>query len=236
MFILSRGTLIRFVFFAVFLISACVSPVAARAEGWLEFFIPALRNRIDEPSRTLTAPFAEQATKSAAPLPTATSIPELPENKVPLDQAHRTTEQIGEWLTMAVSEALTFQKADYKDSLNASLRHFDESGKAQYMAFLDENGIVKILESNRFYISGFTQSMPLLLNEGVVDGRFRWLYEVPVMITYLDRAATKGYKEAQPVNQNMSLTIQVGRTSDLSAGKDVAIERWTGKVQNITKK
>jgi hypothetical protein len=98
--------------------------------------------------------------------------------------------------------------------------------------FYRKNGLTKVLESKKYYIRSFVQETPLLLNEGTVEGRYRWLYEVPVMISYMDRNM-HGYKDVQPVSQTITLKIQVGRAADQS--KDILIESWTGKVQNIAK-
>jgi hypothetical protein len=222
-----------FVFFVVFaVVPGFASPAQA---GWLEFFFPSLRNTVDQPSRTLVAPFAEQA-QAIETLPTATSLPALPENKIPLDQAHRSPSEMAEWLMTSVSEVLTFKNANISDVLEKNKRHFDTNGQAQFIAFMNENNMTKVLETGNFNMHPFVQQTPLLLNQGVVDGRYRWLFEVPVMVSYLDRAA-KGYtKDTKPVNQEIVLTLQVGRTSDLSAGKDVVIERWTGKLRGAAQK
>ena len=217
------------------LLGLCVVPVilfpGVAQAGWLEFFFPSLRDQDLEPVRTLTAPFADTAPADLSTLPTASSLPVLPENKVPLDQPHRSTSDLAEWITMAVSEILTFKNADMQAIIDANKKYFDPNGQAQFQTFMTENNMTKVLETGRFNMHAFVKQTPLLLNEGNVDGRFRWLYEVPVMITYLDRS-TKGYtKETRPVNQELVLTIQIGRTPDLAVGKDVVIERWTGKLR-----
>jgi Type-IV b secretion system, inner-membrane complex component len=216
---------------ALFLIMMILMGSASTAQaGWLEFFFPSLRNTVDQPSRTLVAPFAEQG-QAIEKLPTATSLPELPENRIPLDQAHRSASEMAEWLTMSVSEVLTFKNANLNDVLEQNKKYFDANGQAQFVAFMNEKNMTKVLETGNFNMHPFVQQTPLVLNQGVVDGRYRWLFEVPVMVSYLERG-TKGYtKNTKPVNQEIVLTLQIGRTTDLSAGKDVVIERWTGKLR-----
>jgi hypothetical protein len=207
-----------------------IAPQPAHSKAILEFFFPMLKDEGPDPSKTLTAPFAEPNEKNISMQGLG-----LPENSVPLDQPHKPSNQIGDWVTMAVSEAMTFGDSDYKTTLEKISNHFTPEGKAQFMAFLEENSLIRVLESQKFNVSGFVQEAPLLLNEGGVDGSYRWLYQVPVMISYIDRNS-KGYKDKlEPVNQLMSLTIQVGRTTDRTPGHDLAIERWSGKVQSIKK-
>ncbi len=203
---------------------------SAEARGVLEALFPFFYEQEPDPSTTLVAPFAE-----GKKLDETEKKLGLPENAVPLESPHKPSEQIGEWVTMSVSEALTFRDQDYKTTLENLSKHFDADGKAQYVAFLEHNSLLRVLETNKFYLNSFVQEIPLLLNEGAVEGRYRWLYQVPVMISYMDRN-TKGYKgKAEPVNQLITLTVQIGRTNDLTPGKDILIERWSGKVQDITK-
>lgn len=219
--------------FLILCMALVFSATPASAEGWVEFFFPTLKSVEPDPAETLTAPFAEDAGANKIVKPA------LPENETSLEYPHRNAAQIGEWVVIAVSEAMTFEKQNYQQSINESSRHFSESGKQQYLTFLQDNSILRVLESGKFHIRSFVQETPVLLNEGPVEGRYRWLYEVPVMASYMDRNM-KDYDRAaspdqQPVNQRVSLTIQVGRTGSREPGKDIAIERWTGKVENISK-
>jgi hypothetical protein len=200
--------------------------------GIMDFFFP--QNRPPDPSKTLVAPFAEPPAETTAAQPGAN--PGLPENSTPLDYAHRPNVQIGQWATIAVSEALTFDKDDYQQEIEEHAQHFEATGKQQYITFLQDNSLIRVLETHKFHVRGFVQEAPLLLNEGAVDGSYRWLFQVPVMVSYMDRNM-KNYKNktAEPVNQLITLTIQVGRAKDLTPGKDIAIERWSGRVQAIKK-
>lgn len=196
----------------------------------LEFFFPSLQKVDNTPAETLVAPFADPGVKSAKGSPEG-----LPENAVPLNVPHRNTAQIADWAVMAASEAMTFDKDDYNESFKSTEKYFTPAARQQYLTFLKDTHIMNVIESKKFFLRGFVQDVPMLLNEGNVEGRYRWLYEVPVMLTYMDRNM-QGYKNSDPANQQMTLNIQVGRTSNLETGHDIAVEIWTGKVQDITKK
>ena len=223
--------------FFVFTLFACLLFLSApaMATDWLHFFFPFIETPGEpNPSETLQAPFADA--KPVGPSKgDATQGTALPENAVPLNFPHRNAEQIGEWVVMATAEAMSFASDNFEDDLKKNYGHFTPEGKTQYDAFLEENSVFRILRSKKFYLRSFVQEAPLLLNEGAVDGRYRWLYEVPIMVSYMDRGM-KDYKNATPpVNQLVSVTVQVGRTADVTPGKDLLIERWSGKAQKITK-
>ncbi|MCC7305378.1 MAG: DotI/IcmL/TraM family protein [Alphaproteobacteria bacterium] len=212
-------------------------PLPAQA-GIIEFFFPSLKEQGPDPSKTLIAPFADNAPQTLQQEQEAIQKngqkngdeKGLPENAIPLDFPHRTGEQVGEWTVMAASEAMTFDKESYEDSLKAALEHFDESGKQQYTTFLKDSTILDIVKSGKYYIRSFAQEHALLLNAGAVGGRYHWLYEIPMMISYMDRRMVS-YKGAEATNQLITLTVQVGRTANLESGHDLAIELWSVKAR-----
>lgn len=206
-------------------------PVSAQANV-IEFLFPSLRKKEPDVSQTLQAPFAAPPEDAR---PVAEAQRGLPENAVPLDQPHRADAAISEWLVTAASEAMMFTQDDYKQDMAQTTRNFDAAGRKEYEAFLLEKSILQVLESKKFYIRCFVQELPLLLNEGAVQERYRWLFEVPMMLSYMDRGMTD-YKKADPVSQRVILTIQIGRSPDAQNAGGLVIERWSGKLENIDKK
>ncbi len=224
-------------FFLLLILFLCFTTSRAQA-GVIEFLFPSLRQQDADPSTTLEAPFAEK--KSAGPSRTGTAQPSqkpssLPENAIPMDQPHRNTSQITEWIINAAADALTFDKADSKTKLAGTRPYFNQTGREQYEAFLTETKLVKVLESEKYYIRSYVNDAPLLLNEGVTGGTYHWLYEVPVMVSYMTRAS-KGYKEgAIPLNQKMMITLQIGRSNATKDPSGLIVETWKGKVEKIDK-
>ena len=184
-----------------------------------------------DPAQTLEAPFAY---KGGAAENTDVQIERSSANPVPLKHAHTNEAEIGKWLMMAISETMSFQVGKDENILEKNSKFFAPSGQQQLEAFLKANNIQKVMESGRYNIRSFVRENPLLLNSGTADNRFRWLYEVPVMVSYMD-AKNFDYKEHDPVNQHMVLTIQVGRVVEADNEFDVLIETWSGKSQKIDK-
>ena len=187
-----------------------------------------------DPAETLRAPFSYDTPRTGdiegdvAPKPT---------NVVPLKHAHTNEAEIGKWLVTAVSDAMSYKVGDEPDISKPNSKYFAQSGLEQYKDFLVKNNIQKVVESGRYNIRSFVKETPLLLNSGSANDRFRWLYEIPVMVSYMD-AQTFDYKSSDPVNQHIVLTVQVGRfaeTGDEQNNFEVLIETWNGKSQKIDK-
>lgn len=197
--------------------------------GWVEFFFPSLRDTSNDPSETLVAPFADDADAAAravrengGKVQSANVV-----NTVPLEQPHLKNEVIADWVMAAVSEALNFSGENYKADLDAVSAHFDPGGFSEFEAFLKANKMTDVLQSSQYKIHAYVREIPLLLNEGPVNKRYRWLYQVPVMVSYMKKDVVD-YKGVEPVNQHFMLRVQVGRSQDIKNDLAVHIERWSG--------
>lgn len=207
----------------IFLVSPQFVPPAQA--GWFEFFFPTLRKKEVDVGQTLQAPFLEKNEDQQGPKQAVT-----PANIIPMDRPHYNESEVSTWVMRAASEVMNYHADDYKQRLEENKKYFTSGGYEQYKAFLTEQGILTALESGRYTVRSFVESDPLLLNEGPVSGYYRWLFEVPVMLSRLDSNA-QGYKDADPLNMNFVLVVQLGRVP-AGQGEDdkgVLIERWSGK-------
>jgi hypothetical protein len=218
------------IIFTVFLISATTTP--AYSQSILQKWFPAVfpYEETPDPSKTLIAPFADPVL-----LEKSKAIPKgvLPENATSLDKAHRSSGQIGEWVLREASGALTFPATDFDAAMNEKKLFFSDEGWAQYNTFLSSVKMPQTIKSGQYRIQSFSNEKPLLLNEGVVNGSYKWLFDVPITVSYL-KSNMASYAKSEAVNQHMMLRVQVGRSPEATNSAGVLIDQWSGKV--VTKK
>lgn len=142
---------------------------------------------------------------------------------------HRRVAEIDQWLTSVISETMNFTQADVNQDLQKTRDYFNEEGRAQYIQSLRDHDIAKALQSGRYTVRNYVEGTPLLLNEGALDGRYRWLFQVPVTLTFLE-TGVRDYKEVQPINKTLEINVQVGRV-DTQAMDEIGllIETWAAK-------
>ena len=167
---MKKSQVLLFSVFALF--TVCSTAALPAQAGLLEFFFPSLKKAQYDPTKTMQAPFAlDEKDKKVAADPNAVKKPPpkfvLPENNIPLDQPHRHSNEIAKWLTTAISEVMTFDGTDYNSRLDGASKYFTAAGKEQYIKFLTDNNILKVLESKKYEVRGFVQEDPFLLNEGL---------------------------------------------------------------------
>ena len=217
--------------------------------GGVDFFFPMLKDESNDPGNTLEAPFtvktekelaaeaakaegvAKAETEGAAPVAEEVLTKAVnPQNSIDMDKPHRASSVISEWIVTAVSEIMTFDDGKVGRTYKDTASHFEKRGREQYVAFLKEVKIDNVLKSGKYKIRSYVNDAPLLLNEGPVSGRYRWLYEVPLMLSYL-KLDVADYKDAEPVNQQVVLRVQVGRSPDAQNDMGISIERLSGEAK-----
>lgn len=217
----------RYVFFFVLGLFLITGVPMAQA-GWFDFldFRKSNKDKVLEPSRTLVAPFADQDAVIEVLDPTGNA-----ELAVPIDQRHRPNVEISRWVQQIVPTVLTYSSDSYEEEYAEKIKNFSKVGAQEFVKFLQKRNIVKTLRTGRYNVSGIVQGYPIIINEGPVDGRYRWLLQVEVLVTYIDNRVRKisRAKEGDMISQEFVLTMQLGRVRGVDNMHGVLIETWDVK-------
>lgn len=148
---------------------------------------------------------------------------------LPLEKPHLTDKELKVWASRAVSEALTMTKATYVITGRDVRPYFTAAGIKQYQNYLQSSGIAQSVQSNQFDVSVFVEQPPFLLNGSAIKGVYRWLYQVPITMSFLP-AGQGGYNVgAQATNRKLDVTIQLRRIRLGDDPNAVQIESWSVK-------
>lgn len=176
------------------------------------------------PSGTLVAPFADESVK---PLPKDQRYLAVTEaNKVAIDQPHRSDKELGEWLAQAMPQTLSFDAANFESRMAELALGFSPEGLEQFKAWIINSGILTAMQGNSLQLNGFVTEQPFLLNQGLVNGRYRWLFEVPVMISFMPRGTVQYNPQESTQSRHLLITLQLGRVEDSILEHGVVIESW----------
>lgn len=182
-----------------------------------------VEDKTPKPEDTLVAPFADDAgAKQNANAP-------LPVNDVPLDQPHRTADEIGAWVTTTVSTVLSFDAGDFGKELKGTENYFTPEGLASYLSFLDSSGYRARIVNEGDRMGNFIKEDPFLLNKGAAGGTYHWLFEVPVMVSFLPNGSRDVRTEATR-NEELVINVDVVRVPG-SIGEAVRIYNWSARLK-----
>ncbi len=137
---------------------------------------------------------------------------------VPINRPNLTTPALMSWAAQASTEVMTFGYHDYRRRLNESSRHFTRIGWDSFMSALDKARIIEMVENQQMVVTSSPRSAPIILSEGVVNGRYQWVIQLPISVSY--QAAGKNKAE------KFLIDLTIVRVPQLENPNGVGIERW----------
>ncbi len=136
----------------------------------------------------------------------------------PLDQPNISTAALMSWVSQAATETMTFGFHDYQRRLQDASRHFTRRGWESFTTALQRSRIIESVESLQQVVTATPRSAPVLLQQGIFNGRYRWIVRLPMTVTF-----TSGNKTN---STNLEVTITIERVPTLESPNGVGIESW----------
>lgn len=137
---------------------------------------------------------------------------------VPLSQPNLSTPALMSWVAQASTEVMTFGFNDYRRRLQESSRNFTRRGWESFTQALQRSRIIEMVETNQQVVTAAPQGAPILESEGVVQGQYRWVVQLPLTLTYQSGAKTR--------TDTLLVTLVVVRVPRLESPNGVGIAQW----------
>ena len=137
---------------------------------------------------------------------------------VPLSEPNLSTPALMSWVAQSTTEVMTFGFNDFKRRLQEASRNFTKTGWESFTSALQRSRILEMVEENQQVVTAAPQGAPILQQEGVVQGRYQWVVQVPITVTY--------QSGAQRRSDFYNVTVVVVRVSRLESPNGVGIEQW----------
>ncbi len=165
------------------------------------------------------APFVQEIRETAAQNTAA--------NVVKLDKPHRSESEMKTLLTMMASESLSFSKENFSEVLKNINPYFTDRGFKQYKDYLLESGIVESVRVNDYDMSVYIEDSPMFLNGSVVDDIYKWLYQMPVVVSFFPKNTETAAEDTDTfVNRKFNLRLQITRAKVGDDPDALQIEDW----------
>lgn len=137
---------------------------------------------------------------------------------VALHEPNLSTPALMSWVAQASTEVMTFGFNDYRRRLQESSRNFTRRGWESFTQALQKSRIIEMVEANQQVVTAAPAGAPILESEGVVTGRYQWIIQLPLVLTYQSGARSK--------TDTLLVTIVVVRVPRLESSNGVGIEQW----------
>lgn len=142
---------------------------------------------------------------------------------VSLSEPNLSTPALMSWTAQAATEVMTFGFHDYRRRLQEASRNFTRVGWASFTTALEKSRIMETVEQNQQVVTAAPSSAPVLISEGMSNGRYQWQVELPMVITYQAGSLTRA--------DNLILTLLIVRVSKLESPNGVGIEQWIAQAR-----
>lgn len=137
---------------------------------------------------------------------------------VPLSQPNLSDAALLSWVAQAATETMTFGFHDYKARLQDSSKFFTRQGWESFTQALQASRVIEAVEARQQVLSAVPGSAPVIIQEGVVNNQYRWVVEMPLVVTY------KSGSSSRP--DSMLVRLSIVRVPTLDNPSGVGIEQW----------
>jgi intracellular multiplication protein IcmL len=137
---------------------------------------------------------------------------------VALNQPNLSTPALMSWVAQSATEVMTFGFNDYRRRLQQSSKNFTRRGWESFTQALQRSRIIEMVEQNQQVVTAAPQGAPVLESEGLVQGRYQWVVQVPMILSYQSGSKTRA--------DEMLVTVVVVRVPRLESANGVGIEQW----------
>jgi intracellular multiplication protein IcmL len=137
---------------------------------------------------------------------------------VALSEPNLSSPALLSWAAQASTEVMTFGFNDYRRRMQEASRNFTRKGWESFTKALEGSRIVDMVEANQQVVTAAPRGAPVLLEEGLVKGRYQWTIQIPMVVTYMSGSKSR--------NDQLMVTLVVVRVPRLETPSGVGIERW----------
>ena len=137
---------------------------------------------------------------------------------VSLTQPNLSNPALMSWVAQAATEVMTFGFNDYRRRLQEASRNFTRRGWESFTGALQAARIIESVEANSQVISAAPRGAPVLQSEGVVNGQYQWIVQIPMVLSYQSGSKTRA--------DNWIVTLVVVRVPRLESPNGVGIAQW----------
>lgn len=127
--------------------------------------------------------------------------------------------EIQEWLIETVAQIMSVTPTQYPMHMKKIQPFFVKNGWAQFLAQWQKAQIEELVLNRQYTMTALVMQMPTILAKGRDKGVYRWIVDVPVLLSY-----------ASPDGENQSYTItlrvELTRIAMLSDARLIAIDGW----------
>lgn len=135
-----------------------------------------------------------------------------------LDQPNQSDSAVIQWANQAAIGAYTYNFVSYREQLQSASEYFTPEGWSQFLSALQDSNNLAAVKAKKLVVSAVATHAPVILQKGVLNGRYSWRVQMPIWVTY--------QSASEFTQQSNVVTMLVTRISTLNSPQGIGIEQF----------
>lgn len=136
----------------------------------------------------------------------------------PINEPNQSDSAVLQWANQAAIAAFTYNFVNYRSELQASSGFFTADGWQQFLTALQQSNNLDAVKAKKLIVSAVATRAPIILQKGVLNGRYSWRVQMPVLVTY---QSASEYSQ-----QNNVVTMLITRVPTLNSPRGIGIAQF----------
>jgi intracellular multiplication protein IcmL len=136
----------------------------------------------------------------------------------PLSEPNQSDSAVLQWANQAAIASFTYNFVNYRSELQASSGFFTSNGWDQFLSALKQSNNLDAVKFKKLIVSAVATRAPVILQKGLLNGRYSWRIQMPVLVTY--------QSASEFTQQNNVVTMLITRVSTLNSPRGIGISQF----------
>lgn len=134
---------------------------------------------------------------------------------ISLNEPNQSDSAVLQWANQAAIASYTYNFVNYSEELKAASIYYTSKGWQQFMTALEQSNNLATVQSKKLIVSAVATRAPIILEKGMLSGRYSWRVQMPVLVTY--------QSASEFTQQNIVVTMLITRISTIESPRGIGI-------------
>ncbi|MES2142312.1 MAG: type IVB secretion system apparatus protein IcmL/DotI [Pseudomonadota bacterium] len=137
---------------------------------------------------------------------------------IPFDRPNLSNSAVLEWANTAAAATYSYNFVNYRQALQQAADYFTPEGKQMFFNAIKSSNNLTAVIAKKLIVSTVATGVPVVLEQGVMLGRYTWKVQIPMLITF--------QSASQFSQQSVTVTMVIVRVSPLESPRGIGIAQF----------
>ncbi len=139
---------------------------------------------------------------------------------------HRTQAEILDWTNRRVANLMTFDAFGMDMHFKKNKQFFIKSGWEEFIKYTKDTNLQNTITQRNYALNSIVDGHMFIKRQGVVSGVYRWLVEVPVLMSFYQQDIDRVLDKNMSASAQIDIVVTITRVADGGGAEQMAIAGW----------